>query len=88
MIECSYLELAEPTIPAGLQRCLERGATSIRMLPYFLSAGAHVTNDLGEFQREFLLQHPHVACELCPPLGLHPLMIEILSDRLNERLGE
>ncbi len=83
-IEVSYLELAEPSIPQGLQACVEKGASEIRMLPYFLSAGSHVTRDLEGFKSDFLEVHPHVKCTLCPPLGLHPQMIDILLDRLNE----
>lgn len=86
IVEIAYLELTEPTIPQGLARCVERGADAIRMLPYFLSAGAHVVDDLREFQSAFRRNHPSVQCELCPPLGLHPLMLDILTDRLAQRL--
>jgi len=84
IVSIAYLELAPPDIPQGLEICLEQGATSIRMLPYFLSAGAHVTHDLETFCREFRNRHPNVECRLCPPLGLHPLMIDILLARLEE----
>jgi len=84
IVELAYLELAEPDIPTGLETCAERGATSIRILPYFLSAGAHVTDDLERFRRQFSDTHVDIRCHLCPPLGLHPLMIDILVDRLNE----
>ncbi|MBX3436584.1 MAG: CbiX/SirB N-terminal domain-containing protein [Planctomycetaceae bacterium] len=84
IVEHAYLELSEPSIPRGLQACIERGATEVRMLPWFLSAGAHVTEDLEAFRRKFESDHAPVRCRVCPPLGLHPLMIEILLDRLNE----
>lgn len=85
-VEVAYLELTEPTIPQGLQQCLTRGATRVQMLPYFLSAGAHVMDDLTEFRREFLQQNPGIECEISPPLGLHPKLIDVLVDRLGERL--
>ncbi|SFI15230.1 sirohydrochlorin chelatase [Planctomicrobium piriforme] len=84
IVEIAYLELADPTIPHGLRRCVEGGASSIKMLPYFLSAGAHVTRDLENARLEFMQEHPGVTCQLCPPLGLHPRMLEILLDRLQE----
>jgi sirohydrochlorin ferrochelatase len=84
IVEVSYLELAEPTILAGGQQCVERGATRVLMLPYFLSAGVHVVSDL-ESQRMTLSQsHPGIDFVLCPHLGLHPLMAEIVMDRLKE----
>jgi len=84
IVEIAYLELVDPEIPAGLQHCLNRGADSICMLPYFLSAGAHVTDDLREFQQTFQREHPQVSCQLCPPLGLHPLIVDVLLARLSE----
>lgn len=84
IIEIAYLELAAPTIPDGLAACVQRGADLIFMLPYFLSAGAHVTDDLQEFRRRFLVDHPDKQCRICPPIGLHPLVVDILRDRLDE----
>lgn len=87
IIEIAYLELAEPTIPDGLAACVERGADRVLMLPYFLSAGAHVTRDLEEFRGRFLEQHPGIDCRICPPIGLHPRLVDILCDRLDEARG-
>ncbi len=88
IVEHAYLELAEPSIPAGLQTCLERGAEEVRMLPWFLSAGSHVTRDLDGDRLRFELAHPGVRCVLCPPLGLHPLMIELVLARADESMSE
>jgi sirohydrochlorin ferrochelatase len=84
IIECAYLELAEPTIPQGMQACIERGARRVRMLPYFLSAGAHVSEDLTKYRREFAQAWPGVKVQLCPPIGLHDKMVEILLERLQQ----
>jgi len=80
----SYLELADPDIPAGAASCVEQGATEVRMLPYFLSAGSHVTRDLERYREQFSEKHSGVEFVLCPPMGLHPLMIDVLLDRLDE----
>lgn len=82
IVEVSYLEIAEPSIPAGGRHCVARGANRVLMLPYFLSAGRHVTEDLQAFQRQLATEFPTVEFELCPPLGLHPLMTQIVLDRL------
>jgi len=83
-VEIAYLELAEPTIPQGLEACLRQGASEIRMSPYFLSEGAHVTEDLTRFRNDFASIHPEVRVILCPPLGLHPLIVEIVLQRIGE----
>lgn len=82
IVEVSYLELATPTIPDGGRRCIARGANRVLMLPYFLSAGRHVTEHLVEHQRQLAEEFPDVAFQLCPPMGLHPLMTQIVLDRL------
>lgn len=84
IVECAYLELAEPTIPQGMAACVDRGATQVRMLPYFLSAGAHVSDDLADYCRRFAETYPGVEVRLCPPIGLHEKLIDILVQRSQE----
>ena len=84
IVEIAYLELAEPTIPQGARRCVEQGATRTLLLPYFLSAGAHVVEDLERIRADLALEFPDVHFTLCQPLSLHPLLIEIVVERLKE----
>lgn len=84
IVEVSYLELAEPSIPVAGSSCVDRGARRVLMLPYFLSAGVHVATDLEEFRQQLASRFPDVEFVLCPHLGLHPLMAEIVLDRLQE----
>mgnify|MGYP001577323084 CR=1 FL=1 len=74
--------MAEPTIPQGAVACVSQNVSRVFMLPYFLSAGSHVTEDLKRYQADFAAKWPGVRFDLCAPLGLHPLMTEILCDRL------
>jgi sirohydrochlorin ferrochelatase len=84
IVEVAYLEVVEPTIPQGARRCVEQGATRVSLLPYFLSAGAHVVEDLERIRADLALEFPVVRFVLCRPLSLHPLLIEIVVDRLKE----
>ncbi len=86
LIQTCYLELAEPTIPQGAAACVKQGAREVRMLPFFLSPGTHVVNDLEGYRSSFEAEYPDVQFILCPPLGLHPLLIDILLERLVERM--
>ncbi|WP_339742848.1 CbiX/SirB N-terminal domain-containing protein [uncultured Rubinisphaera sp.] len=82
VIESSFLELTEPTIPQGAEKCVASGAKRVLMFPYFLSAGTHVVDDLEEFRQGFAEKWPNVEFKVCPHLGLHPLMVEIVFDRI------
>lgn len=83
-VEIAYLELAEPTIPQAVARCVEGGAQRVRMFPYFLSPGVHVSRDLEQYRLQFTREHPDVEFELCRPIGLHPKIVDIVIERLTE----
>lgn len=87
IVRIAYLELAEPTISQGARACVESGARDVLLLPYFLSAGEHAAGDLERHRRELAEEFPEVGFTLCPPLGLHPLIVEIVLDRLQEGSG-
>ncbi|MEO1994788.1 MAG: CbiX/SirB N-terminal domain-containing protein [Planctomycetaceae bacterium] len=84
IVEPAFLELAEPTIPHAAETCVVRGACRVLMLPFFLSAGNHVTVDLQRYAAEFAVAYPQAEFVICPPLGLHPLMLSIVEDRLRQ----
>jgi sirohydrochlorin ferrochelatase len=83
-VEIAYLELAQPDIPTGARRCVEHGAQDVRILPYFLSEGNHVRGDLEGFARRFEAEYPGVRFVCCPPLGLHPAIIDVLLERVEQ----
>ncbi len=45
-VATAFLELAEPSIPDGLEACIQRGADEVLVFPYFLAAGRHVVEDI------------------------------------------
>jgi sirohydrochlorin ferrochelatase len=82
LVQTCFLELAEPDIPAGALRCVDSGAEKILILPYFLSPGRHVREHLREARHRLAKLHPGVQWVLCEPLGRHPLLVEIVRERL------
>ncbi len=45
-VSCAFLELAQPSIPDGIAALADEGADDITVVPYFLSAGRHVVEDI------------------------------------------
>jgi sirohydrochlorin ferrochelatase len=84
LVEAAFLELAQPDIDAGARRCVAAGAEHVILLPYFLSAGVHVRRDLHEARTRLATAYPAVAFSLAEPLGRHPLLLDILSQRAAE----
>ncbi len=84
IVVASFLELAEPDIAAGGRACVEAGATQVVLLPYFLSAGLHVGQDLTAARDALAAEHPGVAFLLAAPLGRHPLLADIVEERVGQ----
>ena len=83
-VVCSYLELASPTIEDGGTACVERGARDVVMLPYFLSPGVHVREDLLTARNALAERFPGVTFHLAEPLGRHPLLLDVVEARIRE----
>jgi sirohydrochlorin ferrochelatase len=81
IVEGAFLELAKPTIEEAGARCVEQGAERIIMLPYFLSAGVHVRQDLTAIREKLAKRFPGIEFRLADPLGPHPLLLEIVAER-------
>lgn len=86
-VVASFLELAEPSIDEGGERCVASGAERVVLLPYFLSAGVHVRRDLADARARLAQRFPHVRFSLAEPLGRHPLLIEVVAQRAAQADG-
>jgi len=86
IVEPAHMELAEPSIAAAFARCIERGATEIVVLPYFLGPGRHWTSDIPELTAAAANSFPGISFRIAPTLGLDDLMLELLQKRLMQSL--
>lgn len=84
IVEPCFLELADPDIPTGGDRCVSHGADRVLMVPYFLSAGVHLIRDLTAARDELRRRHPGVEFRLGPALGPHPLLDDLVSERIRQ----
>ncbi len=69
IVECAFLELANPSIQEGISACATQGAKSITVLPYFLSAGRHVSADIPAELEKAQQLNPQVQIKVAPYLG-------------------
>jgi sirohydrochlorin ferrochelatase len=73
-----FLELAEPSIPKAIDECAVLGAKNIIVVPYFLSAGRHVTEDIPEEVRKGKLSNPNTNIEISKYLGSRNEIADLL----------
>jgi sirohydrochlorin ferrochelatase len=90
IVEAAHMELAEPSIATAFARCVERGATRVIVCPYFLLPGKHWSQDIPELTRAAAANHAGVAYMVTAPIGLHPMMRDVIESRIDycyERQG-
>ena len=85
---CAFLEAARPSIPEAIDRCIKRGASEVRVLPYFVLTGKHVIHDIPKIIQEASQRHASVAkIILCPYLGYHEKIVSVVKQRISEGKG-
>ncbi|MDN5863328.1 MAG: CbiX/SirB N-terminal domain-containing protein [Salinisphaera sp.] len=77
-VDCAFLELAEPSIPDGIDRLIAHGAAKVVLLPYFLAAGRHVSEDIPALLASKRAEHPQIDLVLAPYLGTAPAIVSLL----------
>jgi sirohydrochlorin ferrochelatase len=82
-VNTGFLELAEPLIPDAIIQCIEHGATSVDVLPYFLSAGRHVIEDVPAEVEKAKSLYPDVDISIKPYVGGLPAMVTMISESLS-----
>ena len=83
IIHSAFLELADTLIPDGIKSCIDDGATSIVVLPYFLNSGTHVVKDVPEIVDAEKTKYPDVDIRIAQHLGASELMLDLLVTTAN-----
>ena len=83
IIHAGFLELSETLIPDGIRNCVNDGATSIVVLPYFLNSGRHVVEDIPDIVEETRTEYPGIDIKVAPHLGASHLMMDMLIASAN-----
>jgi sirohydrochlorin ferrochelatase len=74
----AFLEFASPSIPEAIKECAEVGATKVTILPYFLSAGVHITRDIPNEITEASKGNPGLEIKVANYFGSRDEIAQIL----------
>jgi sirohydrochlorin cobaltochelatase len=87
LVECCFVSLTGPGVPAGIERCARLGARRTIVVPYFLHTGVLVKRMA---QQADDARSTHAGMEICvgETLGTHPSVIELILDRARNMLEE
>jgi sirohydrochlorin ferrochelatase len=79
-VTTAFLEFATPSLEESILSCLEKGASEVVILPYFLASGNHVTRDIPEVVEKIQASHPKVKMVLKEHIGSASGMVSLISD--------
>jgi sirohydrochlorin ferrochelatase len=79
VVEACFLEIAEPSIPQGIELCAKKGVNEIVIMPYFLAAGRHVMEDIPSIVNNEKEKYPNINIKSLPYLGSSPVIVDILK---------
>jgi sirohydrochlorin ferrochelatase len=87
IVEPAHMELAEPSIATAFDRCVERGAATVVVFPYFLLPGRHWSDDIPHLTAAAAKKHPGIRYLVTAPFAMHPLMAQIIQQRIDHCLS-
>ncbi|KAG1670676.1 hypothetical protein FOA52_010951 [Chlamydomonas sp. UWO 241] len=88
VVEVAHMELAEPTIEQAIGKCSAAGCSSVVVAPYFLSRGRHIQDDIPKLVSDAQALFPDVTCVVAEPIGIDPLMAQLISQRVEGAMGK
>ena len=77
-VRLAYMECTPPTLLDVASDAIGSGRVRLRVLPLFLTGEGHVHKNIRPLVREVQLRYPRATIELLPPVGQHPLFLEML----------
>mmetsp|Transcript_7404 Transcript_7404/g.20917 ORF Transcript_7404/g.20917 Transcript_7404/m.20917 type:complete len:210 (+) Transcript_7404:86-715(+) len=86
LVEMAHMEISEPSIMQAITKCVEMGAESVVVAPYFLSRGRHIQKDIPELVEEARATFPSIQCIIADPIGVDPLMAKLIEKRVANAL--
>ncbi len=84
IVECGFLEFATPVIQEGLDRCVDRGANVVTVVPGMLMAAGHAKNDIPSEVHEARKRYPKVAFHYGRHLHLHAKIVQLCTQKITE----
>ena len=79
-VEMGFLELADPPLAQALDAAAAAGASEVVVVPYFLAAGRHVSDDVPSEVDACRARFPHVSFRVTRHLGAVESLADVVLD--------
>jgi cobalt/nickel transport system ATP-binding protein len=87
-VGCGFIELSSPDLDTAVDRLVERGAASVVAVPLVLLGAGHMKDDGPAALHRGRHRHPAVRFAYGRHLGLHPLVLDVATDRIRTAVGD
>ena len=87
LVDTCYMSRLGPHFPETLAACVEKGATEVVVIPYFLNVGLHIQLDIPEMMQHEAVKYPHVRMIYGRQLGYDDRFVDVLKKRIDESMG-
>jgi sirohydrochlorin ferrochelatase len=85
-VEPAHMELAEPSIKTGFEKCVSRGARFVIVVPFFLLPGRHWDQDIPSLVAAAASGFPGTQHLVTAPLGTNSMMLELMATQISQCL--
>jgi sirohydrochlorin ferrochelatase len=84
-VTCAYLGSCPPSLEEAMEAWVKKGVKEIRVMPYFVLSGMHVTQDIPQIIRKARKKYSRrVKIRLCPYLGYHEKITQVVEERISQ----
>lgn len=87
LVEVCFMSRLGPHLPETLEKCVNKGATSVVVVPYFLHEGLHIVLDIPEMLQEEVRRYPQLKLRFGPGFGFDELLVDLVEKRIGETRG-
>ncbi|MFF5995685.1 sirohydrochlorin chelatase [Lysinibacillus sp. KU-BSD001] len=84
LVETCFLELSRPSIPEGIEACIQKGAKEVYVVPIILLHAGHSKLHIPAEIQDAIEKYPNVKFTYGETISVHPQVFDILIDRLQE----
>ncbi len=83
----AYLACNSPDVLQAVDLLANSGLCHVVVLPYFLQNGRHVREDVVRLLDLARARYPRLTIRAVPPLGYHPVLVDVVAQRVQGLIG-
>lgn len=85
-ISLAYMEFSSPSLQEVCASSIHKGVDSFKILPLFMSSGAHVDKDIPKQINIIKSLYPHVDIQTLSPIGESPLVLRAIKSIIKSEI--